>query len=130
MGGNKNKKLANVLHIASRSVILMSKGVIIMARTSNVFARVEPEIKEEAEMILDTLGIPMSNAVAMFLRQVILQRGIPFEMKIPKNEPISYGSLTKEEFDREIEKGIADIKAGRMSTADEVEARLNRKFGI
>ncbi len=101
-----------------------------MARTSNVFARVEPEIKQEAEMILDTLGIPMSNAVAMFLRQVILQRGIPFEMKIPKTEPISYGSLTKEEFDREIEKGIADIKAGRMSTADEVEARLNRKFGI
>lgn len=39
-----------------------------MARTANVFARVEPEIKEEAEHILDCLGIPMSNAVGMFFK--------------------------------------------------------------
>ena len=61
-----------------------------MARTSNVFARVEPEIKEQAEEILDQLGIPMSNAVGMFLRQVVLQRGIPFEMKLPRREPLSH----------------------------------------
>lgn len=54
-----------------------------MARTSNVFARVEPEVKEQAETILNQLGIPMSNAVGMFLRQVIIHRGIPFEMKLP-----------------------------------------------
>ena len=52
-----------------------------MARTSNVFARVEPEIKEQAEQVLERLGIPMSNAVGMFLRQVVLQRGIPFGRK-------------------------------------------------
>ena len=52
-----------------------------MKRTSNVFARVEPEVKEQAEKILSELGIPMSNAVGMFLRQVVLQRGIPFDMK-------------------------------------------------
>ena len=51
-----------------------------MARTANVFARVEPEVKEQAEQVLDRLGIPMSNAVGMFLRQIVLQRGIPFEM--------------------------------------------------
>ena len=48
-----------------------------MARTANVFARVEPEVKEQAEQVLDRLGIPMSNAVGMFLRQIVLQRGIP-----------------------------------------------------
>ena len=36
-----------------------------MARTANVFARVEPEVKERAEQVLDRLGIPMSNAVGM-----------------------------------------------------------------
>ncbi len=118
------------MHIASKSDIIISKGVITMARTSNVFARVEPEIKEEAEMILDSLGIPMSNAVAMFLRQVILQRGIPFEMKLPKEKPLAYGSLSKEEFDKEIEKGIADIEAGKTFTADEVEMLFHRKYGI
>ena len=41
-----------------------------MSRTSNVFARVEPDVKEQAEVILTRLGIPMSNAIGMFLRQV------------------------------------------------------------
>ena len=38
-----------------------------MARTANVFARVEPELKEQAESVLDQLGIPMSNAVGRWL---------------------------------------------------------------
>lgn len=101
-----------------------------MARTSNVFARVEPEIKEQAEQVLDQLGIPMSNAVGMFLRQVVLQRGIPFEMKLPQEAPLAYGSLTKEQFDAEIEKGIADIREGRVYSADAVEAEMKRDFGI
>ena len=84
-----------------------------MARTSNVFARVEPEIKEQAEQVLERLRIPMSNAVGMFLRQVVLQRGIPFEMKLPQTTPLNYGFLTREQFDAEMEKGMADVKAGQ-----------------
>ena len=101
-----------------------------MARTSNVFARVEPEIKEQAEQVLDQLGIPMSNAIGMFLRQVVLQRGLPFEVKLPQEKPVAYGSLTKEQFDTEMEKGIADIREGRVYTADEVEAEMKRDFGV
>ena len=101
-----------------------------MARTVNVFARVEPEIKEQAESVLDQLGIPMSNAVGMFLRQVVLQKGIPFEMKLPRTTPTIYGSLTKEQFDKEIEKGISDVKAGRVYSADAIEAEMKRDFGI
>ena len=104
---------------------------ISMARTANVFARVEPEVKEQAEQVLDRLGIPMSNAVGMFLRQIVLQRGIPFEMKLPAyEEPVAYGPLTKEEFNAEIEKGMEDIKAGRVYSTDEVEAEMKREFGI
>lgn len=101
-----------------------------MARTSNVFARVEPEIKEQAEQVLERLGIPMSNAVGMFLRQVVLQRGLPFDVKLPHERPLAYGSLTKAQFDAEIEKGMADIREGRVYTADEVEAEMRRDFGI
>lgn len=39
-------------------------------------------------------------------------------------EPIAHGALTKEQFDAEIEKGMEDIKAGRVYTADEVEAEI------
>ena len=101
-----------------------------MAKTSNVFARVEPEIKEKAETVLEQLGISMSNAVDMFLRQVILHNGIPFEVKIPKSEPLSYGSLTKEQFDKELQKAVDDVKEGRVYTAEEIEAEMKRDFGI
>lgn len=101
-----------------------------MARTSNVFARVEPEVKEEAEKVLDQLGIPMSNAVGMFLRQVVLQNGIPFDVKLPKKAPLAYGSLSKEEFDAEMEKGMTDLKAGRVLSADEADEHFRRKYGI
>lgn len=39
-------------------------------------------------------------------------------------KPLDYSTLTKEQFDAEIEKGIADIKAGRVYSADEVEEEM------
>ena len=101
-----------------------------MARTSNIFARVEPDVKEKAEEVLNQLGIPMSNAVSMFLRQIVMHRGIPFEMKLPPRAPIEYASLSKEQFDAEIRKGIDDIKSGRVHTAVSVEEELRRDFGV
>lgn len=47
-----------------------------MERTANIFARVESEVEEQAEQVLDRFDILMSNAVGIFLRQVVLQRGI------------------------------------------------------
>lgn len=101
-----------------------------MAKTSNIFARVDPEVKEQAEQVLDRLGIPMSSAVGMFLRQIVLQRGIPFEMKLPQEVPLVYGSLTKEQFDSEMEKGIEDIRESRVYSADTIENEMKRDFGI
>lgn len=101
-----------------------------MARTSNVFARVEPNIKEQAESVLDQLGIPMSNAIGMFLRQVVIHRGIPFEVKLPENAPLSLATMTKEQFDAEITKGMDDIEQGRVFSAEEVAAELRRDFGV
>ena len=101
-----------------------------MARTSNVFARVEPDIKEQAESILNQLGIPMSNAVGMFLRQVVIQRGIPFEVKLPAKRPLVMGELAKEELDAEIAKGVADIENGRVYSAEEVLEEMHRLYGI
>jgi predicted transcriptional regulator len=43
---------------------------------------------------------------------------------------IMNGSLTKEQFDKEIEKGMSDVKAGRVYSADAIEAEMKRDFGI
>jgi len=101
-----------------------------MARTANIFARVEPELKEQAELVLNELGIPMSNAVGMFLKQIVLQRGIPFEMKLPTISPLAYEMLSKEEFDNEIQKGVDSIANGQAISAQELRAELKRNLGI
>ena len=101
-----------------------------MARTSNVFARVEPEIKDQAEEILDQLGIPMSNAIGMFLRQVIIHNGIPFEMKLPVKKPLVMSELSKDDFDKEISKGINDIESGNVYSEEELLEDFQRKYGI
>ncbi len=101
-----------------------------MARTSNVFARVEPEIKQQAESVLEQLGIPMSNAIGIFLRQVAMQKGIPFEIKLPQNVPVSYGALNEDEFNAEIEKGLSDVASGRVILAQNVAEKMHRDYGI
>ena len=101
-----------------------------MAKTSNIFARVEPEIKEQAELVLTELGIPMSNAINIFLRQIIIQRGIPFDLKLKQNKPLIYNDLTTEQFNEEIEKGLADIANGRIVSAQNVAERMQREYGV
>ena len=83
-----------------------------MAKSANLYVRIEPEIKEQAEKILSTLGISASNAINMFYKQIILQRGLPFEVKIPDSTPTDISMLGAEELHAELEKGYADVKAG------------------
>ena len=99
-------------------------------RTASVYTRVDPETKEQAEAILAQLGIPMSNAIGMFLKQVVIQRGIPFEMKLPSARPVVIGDLTKEQFDTEMQLGMDDIEAGRVVSADEMESEMRRLYGV
>lgn len=100
-----------------------------ISKTASVYTRVDPETKEQAETILNQLGIPMSNAIGMFLKQVVIQHGIPFEMKLPSARPISAGQLTKEQFDSEMQLGMDDIAAKRIISADEVEDEMRRRYG-
>ena len=95
-----------------------------MAKSANLYARIEPEVKEEAERILTVLGIPASNAINMFYKQIILQKGLPFEVKIPSASRIDLSILTEEELHQELEKGYADKAAGRTRPAAKVFADL------
>ena len=100
-----------------------------MAKTSNVYIRLDPRVKEQSETILNQLGIPMSNAIALFLQQVILQNGIPFELKLPESKPVAYGTLSDAQFNQIIESGIAEYAAGRIVSAQNVREQIKREFG-
>ena len=99
--------------------------VLAMAvKSANVAARVEPEIKEQAEAIMAQLGIPASTAINMFYRQVILWNGMPFRPAIPMNRPKARDEMTKEEYDARMAKGLAQAKAGESVPMDEAFDRL------
>lgn len=101
-----------------------------MAKDANVFARVDAGMKEKAEGILSQLGLPMSNAINLFLNQVVLRRGLPFEVTLPAGTLLALGNMTREQIDAEIKKGIDACIDGRVKPVDqafqEIEAELNR----
>ena len=80
-------------------------------KSANVYARIEPDVKEQAEGILAALGIPASNAINMFYKQIILQRGLPFEVKMPSARPVDVSALSEAQMNAELEKGYADMQA-------------------
>lgn len=52
-------------------------------KTTDVRSRIEPEIKERATEVLASCGLNLSDAIRLFLRQVVAHEGLPFEVKIP-----------------------------------------------
>lgn len=61
-----------------------------MNNTTNLNIRIDKTVKESSEKVFEELGLNMTTAVNIFLRQVIRVNGIPFEIKgsIPKQETI------------------------------------------
>lgn len=100
-----------------------------MANTSAVYARIDTNLKDNAENILSQLGISPSSAIQMLYSQIVLKKGLPFELKLP-SKPLAIGAMTREELDAELQKGVDSIKAGKIYSADEVDAILAKEFGI
>ena len=57
-----------------------------MTKTATIRARVEPDLKEDAEMVFSQLGLSATQAIRLFYKQVALQRGLPFAVKVPNAE--------------------------------------------
>ncbi|MDO4173920.1 MAG: type II toxin-antitoxin system RelB/DinJ family antitoxin [Eubacteriales bacterium] len=96
-------------------------------RSANVNVRVEPDIKEQAEAILEKLGVSASSFINMTYRQVILRNGIPFSVTMP-SEPKTRDSMTDAEFNAMMAKGLQQAKAGESLPADEVFDKILEKL--
>lgn len=101
-----------------------------MAKTTNIYVRLEPGLKEQAESILEQLGIPMSSAVNIFLKQVVLQRGIPFDVKLHAKKPLSISDFSDAELDVELEKGYNDFNLKNTKSSEKVFSDIRRDYGV
>jgi DNA-damage-inducible protein J len=72
------------------------------AKSGYINARAEPGLKKNAEAVLDKIGMSTPEAVTIFLKQVVAQKGIPFPVKIPNRETIKAIRDAEKRTDREL----------------------------
>jgi DNA-damage-inducible protein J len=60
-----------------------------MGKSAFIRARVEHELKEDVINILQTLGLSLTEAITLFFKMIKLNRGLPFEVKIPNEETLA-----------------------------------------
>lgn len=60
-----------------------------MPKTATITTRVDPELKNNAEHVFQQLGMNTTQAINMFLKQVELRQGLPFDVQVPQTLPVS-----------------------------------------
>lgn len=96
-------------------------------KTANVTARIQPNIKEQAEAILERLGIPVSVFIDMTYRQVIMRDGVPFSLDIP-DKLATRDSITQAEFNTMMQTGLAQAKRIDAVSVDEAFNQLKAEI--
>lgn len=91
-----------------------------MEKSATLNLRVNPALKQEAEIVLRRLGVPMSTAVDIFLNQIVLTGGIPFAVTLPgAPKSIDTTKMSIGEIHDKIQRGYESYKAGRTQNAAE-----------
>ena len=96
-------------------------------KDATVSARVEYSVKNEAEDILEKLGIPVSVVINSLYRQIIYRRGVPFSLTVPK-EPPTLDSLSEEEFNAKLRHSYEQALAGEGRPYTQVFDELEREL--
>ena len=96
-------------------------------KSANVLARVEPDVKEQAEAILSKLGVPASVVINMLYKQIIMTQSIPFPLSIP-GSPAARDEMDTAAFDAMMERGLDEAKADRSRDASDFFAELREEL--
>ena len=96
-------------------------------KSATVVARIQPEIKEQAESILAEMGISASLGINMFYHQIIKTRGLPFTPTTNVYRQKSLDEMTDEEFDNRIAAGLSQAQADTGSPVTETFERLRAR---
>lgn len=97
------------------------------AKTANVLARVEPSVKEQAEAIMEKLGIPASVVINMLYKQIIMTRSIPFSLSVPST-PVSREEMNENAFNKMMQQGMFEAQKDHSRPISEVFTELYREI--
>ena len=99
-----------------------------MAKNDTIHVRVNEDVKNNAEETLSMLGMTLSEAINMFLCQVSLTGGLPFDVRLPMPKEVIVRS--RSDLTQKLEAAEADIQNGHVSDAAEVFSRIRRKHEL
>ena len=94
-------------------------------KNATVSARVEYDVKNEAEEILEQLGIPVSVVINSLYRQIIFKHGIPFSLTVPQ-QPKTLDMMSDEELNEKLEHSYQQSLRGEGRSVDEIFDELER----
>ena len=97
------------------------------AKTANVLARVEPDIKVKAEFIMAQLGVPASVVINMLYKQIIMTKSIPFSLSV-SNEFQTLDEMKEDEFNAMMLTGLSDAKTGKSRSSKSVFDDLRQEI--
>ena len=81
--------------------------------------RIQENIKQQVQQILETIGVPRATAIDMFYSQIILNNGIPFSLTIPKSLP-AQDDMDEKTFNALMAKGYDQAVQGDSYPIDDV----------
>ena len=96
-------------------------------RTEMVRARISPDLKTSAEGILHSLGMNPSQAIMLFYRQIELHNGLPFNLRLPPPSMPNMATMTDQELDAELQKGLDSARVGNHRPISEARADFRRR---
>ena len=99
-------------------------------KTATILVRTEPDIKKAADALLARLGLTTSNAVNMFLHQVVEEKSLPFRPRLAQLNIPDIDALSPAEIKALLDEGTADIRAGRVQPFEKVQAKMETKYGF
>lgn len=99
-----------------------------MEKTTTLNLRVNPVVKKQAEDVLSQLGMPMSTAIDIYLKQISMTGGIPFPVTLAK-APVSVNAdmMSDEDLHAKLQKGYEDMECGNVENAAEAFARFRER---
>lgn len=107
---------------------------VLNRKSAEVRSRIEPDLKEQSVEILASLGLEISDAIRLFLRQVVAVHGLPFEVRKPNATTIAAIEearlISRARFDsaeslfNELEKNTSKSKAGAPSKKGRLHAAV------
>lgn len=98
-----------------------------MDKTATLNLRINQEVKRNAEAVLSALGLSMTAAITIYLNQIVLRGGIPFELTLPKGpDTLNTDRMSADEIRAFLDKGLEDIENGKVVSAKDFFADFRR----